>query len=205
MPVATRSVTISIFGGASGDYTGLAGGRNLDVTGGLDLNLRPFHSIYWSFEGRGSYPIYGGSVDRQKDALGGIKLSRHFGALHPYVDVLFGRGAIDYKQRFAASDPRFHYVRSVSDVLAAGAGVDFGLTRNVLFKVDGQFERYSTPATRSGHLYSKPLMLALVYRFSFGRRANPIYLSAQSDPSLRSGGRLYRNVRSIFQRGSKEM
>lgn len=169
LPVATRNLTLSVFAGGTGNYTGLAGGRNLDITAGLDLNLPPLRSTYLSLEGRGSYPIDGGTVDRQKNALGGIKLSRHFGSFDPYVDVLFGRGAINYERRFAAPDPRFYYVRSVSNVIAAGVGVDFGLTRDFLLKVDGQLERYDTPVTRSGHLYSKPITLGLVYRFSFGR------------------------------------
>lgn len=168
-PTATRDFGLSIFGGGSGNFTGLGGGRNLDVTAGLDLELRPFHSIYPSLEGRGSYPIDGGVIDRQKNALGGVKLALHFGALHPYGDVLYGRGAINYETLIVAPDPRFHYVRSASDVAAVGAGVDFALSPHWLLKADGQLERYATPVTSSGHLYSKPVTLGLVYRFSFGR------------------------------------
>jgi hypothetical protein len=169
LPVATRDLTISVFAGGTGNYTGLRGGRNLDITAGLDLNFRPIHSTYLSLEGRGSYPVNEGKVDRQKNALGGVKLSRNFGSLYPYVDVLFGRGAINYEQRFATPDPRFYYLRSVSNVLAAGVGVDLALSPSFLVKVDGQIERYNTPVTQSGHLYSKPITLGLVYRFSFGR------------------------------------
>lgn len=168
-PVATRGLELAAFGGLTGNYTGLGSGRNLDITAGVDVGLRPFYSFYPSLEGRGSYAIDGGSVDSQKNILGGVKLARFYGRLQPYGDVLFGRGAIRYERRFATPDPNFYYVRSVSNVLALGGGIDLVLSSHWLIKADGQFERYSTPATSSGHLYSKPITAALVYRFGFGR------------------------------------
>ena len=169
VPTASRGLDISAFGGLTGNYTGLASGRNLDITAGIDHGFKPFLSWYPSLESRGSYPVYGGTVDRQKNILGGVKLSRFYGRLHPYGDVLFGRGKINYIHRFATPDPNFHYVRSVSNVFAFGGGIDFALSTHLLLKADGQFERYSTPATSSGHLFSKPITGGVVYRFSFGR------------------------------------
>ena len=169
-PTATRNVDLSVFAGLSGNYTGIAGGRNLDLTAGADIGFRPLFSFYPSIEGRGEYPLDGGAVDRQENVLGGLKLARHYGRLLPYGDVLAGRGAISYQKfRFPTADPAFYYVRSVSNVFSVGGGVDFALTSHWLFKLDAQFQRYSSPVTASGHAVSKPLTAGLTYRFTFGR------------------------------------
>jgi hypothetical protein len=42
-PTADQNIQLSVFGAASGDYTGLSGGRNLSVTAGTDLALAPWH------------------------------------------------------------------------------------------------------------------------------------------------------------------
>lgn len=165
----TRGFDLSAFAGLTGNYTGLAGGRNLDLTAGADLGFKPIYSFYPSLEVRGSYPVDGGKVDSQKNVLAGVKIARYYGRFHPYVDGLVGRGAINYEQHFATPDPNFYYVRSASNVLAAGGGIDLALSTHLLLRADGQFERYASPAVRSGRIYSKPLTAGVVYRFTFGR------------------------------------
>ena len=165
----TRGFDLSAFAGLTGNYTGLAGGRNLDLTAGADFGFKPVYSIYLSLDVRGSYPVDGGKVDSQKNLLAGVKVARYYGRFHPYVDGLVGRGAINYEKHFATPDPNFYYVRSASNVLAVGGGIDFVLSRHLLLKADGQLERYASPAVRSGRIYSKPLTAAVVYRFTFGR------------------------------------
>ena len=44
-PTADQDIQLSVFGAASGDYTGLSGGRNLSVTAGIDLALAPWHGM----------------------------------------------------------------------------------------------------------------------------------------------------------------
>ena len=67
MPTASRIVTLSDFGGLTGTFTGLDGGRNLGITAGGDIGFRPFHGFYPSAEVRGTYPIDDGQVDSQKN------------------------------------------------------------------------------------------------------------------------------------------
>lgn len=167
-PTATKGLNVSIFGGLTGNYTGVAGGRNLDLTAGADIGFRPFFSFYPALEGRGEYTVDGGAVDQEKNILGGLQLARHYGRFHPYGDVLFGRGAISYQKfRFPAANPAFYYVRSVSDVLSIGGGIDVALTSGLLLKLDAQLQRYSSPVTTSGTVYSKPITVGVVYRFRF--------------------------------------
>src|SRR5438270_5827067 len=45
LPTATQPLQLSVFGGFGGVYTGLSGGKNLDVLAGADLGLPPIHGI----------------------------------------------------------------------------------------------------------------------------------------------------------------
>jgi opacity protein-like surface antigen len=166
MPTASRIFTLSAFGGATGTYTGLAGGKNLGITAGGDIGFKPFHSFYPSVEVRGTYPIDDGQVDSQKNILFGPKVERYYGSFRPYVDFFYGRGKIDYLNGgFPNPSGTLLYIDSVSNVFAAGGGLDITLTDHFAIKLDGQFQRYGTPVTTSGSLYSKPFTLGVVYRF----------------------------------------
>ncbi len=172
-PTATRTLQISAFGGLSGTDTGLFSGRNLGITAGVDLGFRPFHTFYPSLEVRGTYPVSKGNVDSERNILSGIKISKRYGRFHPYGDFLVGRGQINYGNGgYAAPDFQSYYVyvQSVSNVFSPGAGLDLQLDRQFSVKVDGQFQRYSSPVTDSGHLYSKSLTVGIVYRFAFDRK-----------------------------------
>ena len=46
MPAASRPFTLSAFGGATGTFTGLDGGKNLGITAGGDIGFKPFHYFY---------------------------------------------------------------------------------------------------------------------------------------------------------------
>jgi len=48
------------------------------------------------------------------------------------------------------------------------------LTDHVSGLVDVQFQRWDSPATPSGHLWSTPVMLGARYRFNFNRRGYPV-------------------------------
>ncbi len=170
IPTASRRLQIAGFGGITGTYTGLNSGRTLGVTAGADFGFRPFFSLYPSVEVRGSYVIDKGQVDSQKAILGGLKVEKPYGRFHPYADFLFGRGQINYGQGIATPDRNAYYVQSFSNVVSPGIGIDFQLNESLSLKADGQFQRFSTPVTESGHLYSKPLTLGVEYRFSFERR-----------------------------------
>ncbi len=169
VPTARQSLQLSAFGGASGVYTGLAGGRNLSITAGLDATLRPFFGISPGVEVRGTLPVDKGSVDSQSNVLAGVVLGKRFGALFPYVDFLYGRGRISYSPPYP--DPAFavYYIQTTSGVMSPGAGLAYDLSRHFGVRADVQYQRYVTPVTISGHLYATPITLAVVYHLDFNR------------------------------------
>ncbi len=168
-PTATRALRLSAFAGANGTFTELSGGRNIGITAGADLGIRPYFSLEPSIEVRGTYPVHDGTIDAQKNILGGLKVAKRFGPFHPYGDILFGRDEIDY-QNGGYSDPSglLSYLKTVSGVLAPGAGIDFDVSPRFSLKADASFPRYATPVTTSGHVTAMSLTGGLVYHFNFG-------------------------------------
>ncbi len=168
VPTASRTLRLSAFAGANGTFTGLSGGKNAGLTAGVDLSLRPYFSLEPSIEVRGTYPVHDGTIDAQKNILGGLKVAKHFGPFHPYGDILFGRGEIDY-QNGGYPDPSglFRYLKTASGVLAPGAGVDLDVSPRFSLKADASFPRYATPVTTSGNVTGTSITGGLIYHFNF--------------------------------------
>lgn len=166
-PVATESLQIAAYGGITGTYTGLRSGKNLGVTGGVDFGFLPIRGLYPTLEFRGTYPIDKGSIDSQKNVLGGLKIAAHFGRLHPYGDFLVGRGEINYGTGYQVPGMPIFYIKSSSNIISPGGGIDLKLADQLALKFDMQVQRYATRVTNSGHLYAKSATLGVVYRFDF--------------------------------------
>jgi hypothetical protein len=171
-PTATAGLQLSAFAGATGDYTGLAQGRNLSITAGVDATFRPFFGLFPTAEVRGTYPIERGSVDGQKNVLGGLTLGPHLGWIHPYGDVLVGRGEIDFSTPYPNPSDTEVYVQTASTVISPGAGANLFFTEHFAVKADFQFQHYDTPVTSSGSLYSKALTVGITYRLPFSGLAH---------------------------------
>lgn len=175
-PTASRGLEISAFGGLTGTYTGLGGGRNLGITAGVDLGLRPFYGFRPYLEGRGTAAIDGGQVDSQKNALGGVRLDHKVlvPALRAYGDFLIGRGQIDYQNGgYPSLTGPFLYLRTVSTVLSPGVGLEYRVTDHFSGLVDAQFQHWDTPVTPSGSIWAKPLTIGVRYHFNFNRKGYP--------------------------------
>ena len=174
LPTASQTLPISIFGTGTGTFTGLNGGRNLALTAGADLAMRPRFSLYPALEVRGTYAFYGGQVDSQNNLMGGIKLSAYFGKVHPYVDILLGQGEITYESGgFPNPSRTYQFLKTPSLVISPGLGVDYEINEHFAVKGDFQLQHYETPVTASGSLYAKPISVGVVYRLQFrsnGRR-----------------------------------
>lgn len=175
-PTASKLLEISSFGGLNGTYTGLSGGRNIGITAGVDVGIRSFHGFRPFLEGRGTYPIDGGHIDRQKNALGGVRVEHYLlPSLRVYGDFLLGRGEIDYENGgYPSPDRQYLILTSTSDVYSPGAGAEYRLTEHVSGLLDVQFQRYDTPATASGSLWSKAIMVGARYRFNFNKHGYPV-------------------------------
>jgi hypothetical protein len=168
LPTATAGFSISAFGGFSANYTGLALAKNGDVTAGVDVGFRSFAGFYPSLEGRGMYPVDKGQTVNMENLAGGIRLARHKNRFQGYGDALFGRGKLNFPGGYPDAAGNFEVLSNTSNVLSFGGGVDYFTTGHFGFKGDFQFQRYQTPVTLDGQLYSKVFTAALIYRFGTG-------------------------------------
>ncbi len=170
LPTASRPLTPSVFGGVTGVYTGLARGRNLSITAGFDLTFCPNAKLQPAVEYRGLYALRKGGVDSLKNNLGGFRISAHYGRLRPYADLLVGRGETTYANGgYQVPSKLIFYTQSSSNVYSLGGGTDIVSTAHLALKADLQAQRYSSPVTPSGHLYSETGTLGLTYIFHSGR------------------------------------
>lgn len=166
IPAAIRTINFSAFGGATGDFTGLSGGRNLGITAGGNVGFRPYHLFYFSAEIRGTYPVDNGSIDGQKNILFGVQVQRFYNRFRPYADALVGRAKIDYMGGgYPNPEGTLLYESSVSNDFSFGGGLDYTLTPRFDLRIDVQVQHLSTPVTTSGSIYSKPITIGLVYHF----------------------------------------
>ncbi len=169
-PAVTQAPDLSVFTGMTGTLTGLNSAKNFGITAGMDVGLPYFFDCHPSLEARATYSFYNGQVDRQKNALGGLKVSRRVGRFHPYGDLLYGRGEIYYNKGHFSRSHTFLYLRTTTWVVSPGGGVGFDVSRGRSVKADLQIEHYDTPVTESGHLWAVPLTLGFAYRFDLDRR-----------------------------------
>jgi hypothetical protein len=168
-PTAIQRMQLSAFGGVSGVYTGLKGGKNLSVTAGVDLALPPVYHVRPTVEVRGTYPMDGGVIDSQESIMGGLRVDFLLGhRIHPYGDFFFGRGETHYGPDTTFNG--FEYVLTTNYVYSPGAGFDYDLGSHFGVKVDGQYQRWGMSPTPSGTIYSKVGTVGLVYRFDFNGR-----------------------------------
>jgi hypothetical protein len=168
LPTATQPLRVLAFEGATVTNTDLDSGENIELTAGVDLSLPSYRGLHPSVEVRGTLPLEKGSVDSQKNVLGGLKVALHRGRLFPYANLLLGRGEITYpgNGQQVPGTPIF-YTQSSTIVISPGAGLDLDLGHQLAFKIDLQLQRYATKVTTSGHIYAEAATAGLVYRFDF--------------------------------------
>ena len=165
---ASAAVQFSVFGGASGVYTGLNGSRNLSITAGADMTLRSYFGVHPGIEVRGTYPVNTGKLAAEKNILVGLVVSKNFGSLQPYGDILAGRGQINFQPPYLDPAGNLYYLQSSSGVISPGAGLNYFLGSRLGVKGDFQLQRYMSPVTTSGSIYSKSITLGVVYRLNVG-------------------------------------
>jgi hypothetical protein len=168
-PTASEALQISGFGTVDTVYTGLALGKNASFTAGVDATIRPFYGLYPSLEVRGTIPWDHGSIDGQKNVVGGLVLSKHIRRYQPYGDIEGGRGELTFSHGgYLSPDGAFRYVQTAGGVIGGGGGANILITDRFFFKADFQFQRYSTPVSASNSVYGKEFGVGLGYRFGFG-------------------------------------
>ena len=162
---AVQPLGLSAFGAATGTWTNVLGGRNLGITAGVDLAFLSYRRFRPVLEIRGTYPFYKGQVDDQRSFMGGLKVERPIGALHPYANFLIGRGSINYPKGLIFNN--LLYLKTVSTVYSPGIGVDYDVTPQWAAKVDFQYQHWDSPAVPGGVINPKVLSAGVVYRFDF--------------------------------------
>jgi hypothetical protein len=174
-----RPLQLSVFGGGGGTLIGAntpgsGEGRNLNITAGANLGFGnlTYHGFLPAIEIRGTYPFYDGHYFSEENFLGGLKVEKPYHSLHPYVDVLFGRGELTYVGKGALNPAKtILYQKSNSNVLGAGIGFDYDVLTSFAFKADLQLNHYSdVPVTTSGSANSTAFIIGVVYRFGYNDR-----------------------------------
>jgi hypothetical protein len=166
-----RAIQLYGFGGATGVYTGLDGGRNLGITAGVDLGFGGYRGFLPMFEARGTYPVHSGTIVDERSFEAGLRVERQYRAAHPYVDILFGRGQLQYQGYSGLSpDQTVLYERTNSNIVSFGGGTDYDVAQSFAVKLDAQVQHYDTPVTISGSINSTLLTVGVVYRFGYGQR-----------------------------------
>jgi hypothetical protein len=168
LPTATANYHISVFGGVAGDFTGLGLAKNGDITAGFDFGIRSFAGFFPSLEVRGLYPVAKGQTVNTENAAVGVRLARHKNNLHGYGDVLFGRGKLNFPGGYPNPTDTFNVLSNTSDVLSFGGGAEYFFSTHWGVQGDFQLQRYQTPVTVSGNLFSKVFSGSVVYRFGNG-------------------------------------
>ena len=187
VPTATQRLDLSVFGAGTGTYTELGGGKNTGITAGFDVTFRNYFHVRPSFEVRGTYPIDSGTVDGLKDVMVGLKVQKDYGRVHPYLDVLYGRGSIDYEDGGVIIN-NFRYDRTTTNIFAGGAGLDLRVTRKFDVKGDVQFERWNTPVTDTGVIYPIPISVGIVYHLDFNHYGHKVKRSKARVTGESTGG-----------------
>jgi opacity protein-like surface antigen len=167
-PSATQQLQLSAFVAGTGTFTNLQGGKNLDITAGVDLTFLSFRLFRPAVELRGSYPIDEGHISSQKNFLVGPKVEYPIGRLHPYADFLIGRGEINYLNGGYLYGNI--YIRTNTTVYSPGFGLDYNLTHNLAVKADFQYQHWDTPVVPSGSISPKATTFGAVYVFDFNPR-----------------------------------
>jgi len=177
-PTATRSLSPSAFLLVGGSYTGLGpnssptvfhGGKNLLMTAGLDLGFLSFGHYVVGAEVRGSLPVNSGNLVGEKAILGGARLSYQSNfPLRPYIDVLAGRGQMNYQRGGYIANNNL-YRQTAGSVFGGGVGVEWDTFHQVSLKIEAQAQQWGTPAVDRGFVRSVQGNIGVAYRFGTGR------------------------------------
>lgn len=180
LPTASRGLVPSAFGGLTGTYTGLNGGRNLGITAGIDLGFHPLFGLLPSVEVRGTYPIDNGQVVGEEHTEGGLRVQKRYGRFRPYADFLYGRGELNYQHGgLAVPMQAYRYVQTTTNLASPGLGVEADLSPRLAMLFDGQFQIWGVPFDPSGktantsHIFSFPGTIGVVYRFNWLQHGHP--------------------------------
>jgi hypothetical protein len=147
------------------------GGRNLLFTAGLDVGFLSFGHYNIGAEVRGSVPLVSGKVVGERALLGGARVSYESSIpLRPYIDVLAGRGQMEYQEGgYISISGNQIYKQTAGAVYGGGIGTEWDMFPQISLKIDAQAQRWNTPVVTRGYVNSVQGSVGLAYRFGAGR------------------------------------
>jgi hypothetical protein len=161
-----QAARIQVFGLGSGVWTGYEGGKNLSLTGGGDLILRPLFRLQPGLEVRATIPVDSRTIDGQRTFLGGPRVEYMRGRFDPYADFLIGTGTITFVH--PAQTPAGLYTTNDSVVYCAGGGLDYTVMRSFAARVEVQEQFWKISKDPGGSFSPISVSIGVVYRFHFG-------------------------------------
>jgi len=154
--------------GANATPTFFNSGKNVLITAGLDVGFYSFGHYTVGAEVRGSFPVNSGKFVGERALLGGARLSYESNVpLRPYIDVLAGRGQLDY-QNGGLVIGNLLYRQTAGAVYAGGGGLEWDMLRQISLKADVQVEQWSTPVVSRGYIRGGQVSIGAAYRFGAG-------------------------------------
>lgn len=171
VPAATQQLQLSAFAAITPVLSGLAEGRHLSVTGGVDLSFVALRHFNSAIEVRGSYPVAGDGVNRLKSFVAGPIVEYPHGRIEPYVDFLTGYGAIDYLSGgYVFGNAK--YISSSTVVYSPGVGLNYSMTHHTKLRADLQYQHWDLPVVPSGAISPIAVSFGGTYMFDFNPHHN---------------------------------
>ncbi len=177
LPTATRGAEINAFGGYAFTTPDFGPAAKTGFMAGADFTLFPPLHFDPSVEVR--FTEAHANAISEHSLLAGPRLQKDLanGRLHPYVDVLFGTGTIDYHPVLHTGEPS-----DSGRALSYGGGIDFSISRRLSVKMDFQQQSWNLGANQflkpQGGDYTltpRAYTLGVTYHFMFsdlkGQRA----------------------------------
>jgi len=170
VPDAVQPTRLAVFALATYTDAGIADTRSLGVTVGADLAFTPggFSRFVPALEVRGS-ASEAGKLSSLREDLAGPRLSFWYGVLHPYADVLVGRGRVQYLDGGVIFGERV-YVSSITTVYSPGGGLEVPLSHSLTAKLDAQYQFWHVPVVATGTAHPVALSVGVAYQFDFNQK-----------------------------------
>jgi hypothetical protein len=131
------------------------------VGGAVGFTLHHVHRIEPALDARYMYAT--NSYLTQDFMGGGLRVTYHAGHFHPFGDVMFGVGNINFKQPSLAFP---NYKHDDSNILMFGGGLDYDITQG--FALRGEFQQQKWQlAVGNVPFYPTSASLGLRYQFHF--------------------------------------
>jgi hypothetical protein len=167
-PTASRRASFAGFGEVAIQRAGYRPSTNAGVVLGGTFTVHTLRYLSPSLEARGSYTR--GSDVALKTILGGIRLEPKLERIHPYGNVLVGRGSIVFVHPGRHPDGSL-YSNDDSIIFNYGGGLQYDLRENWAVQAEFQRQEWNLGGNPQVRFHPNGFNFGVVYRIPF--RAHP--------------------------------